>query len=56
MSTSQEGTCSTEIVYTVNEDLDKSSKYSASTCNVHDFNVTFLTKWTAQELRRNVLQ
>jgi len=44
MSTSQEGICSTEIVYTVNEDLENSNKYSANTCNVHNFNVTFLAK------------
>jgi len=56
MSTSQERICSTEIVYTVNEDLEKSNKYSANTCNVHDFNVIFLTKWIAQELKRNVLR
>jgi hypothetical protein len=33
-----------EIVYTVNEDLEKSFKYSENTCNVHDLNVTILTK------------
>ena len=55
MPTSQEGIYSTEIVYPLNEDLEKSNKYSANTCNVHDFNVTFLTMWIAQELKRKVL-